>query len=531
MVDLSLRSILVYLSIVIFTAGCGAPGGSDDSDSSSVNADAESPISFAVDRPIVAPLESVTLSWSAPDLDACSAAGDWSGDKATSGDEVVGPLSSNSTFVLTCYGIRGAHIEQVNVTVTTSPPPTVSLSANPANVVVGGSTVLTWTSANATSCTATGDWSGSRNLSDSETLGPINTDRSYTLTCTGIGGTASDSVTVTANAPASPVVNLSANPLNVAYDGSTTLTWSTSNVDTCAASGSWTGNQNVSGTRVESNLTSDQTYVLTCSGAGGSASDSITINVAPPPAPAVNISASPLSIVSGESTTLTWSSSNADSCAASGDWSGNQNLSGSRVMTNLTSNSTFVLTCSGVGGTASDSVSVSVVTPPAPTLSFTANPQSVLQNSSTSLSWTASHADTCTASDGWSGNKGTSGTEDSGSLSADVQFTLTCTGPGGMVVQSVQVTVVLSGNGTATASWNPPTTNTDGSTLTDLAGYKIYYGTASGVYDYVTVINDPGLTSYVIENLLPGDWYFAMTAFNSNGIESSFTPEATKTIN
>ncbi len=612
MVDLSLRSILIYMSIVIFASGCGAPGGGDDSDSSSLTVTPESAISLAVDRSIVTTNESVTLSWSAPNLDSCSAAGDWSGVKATSGNELVGPLTSNSTFALTCYGTKGAYFEQVDVSVVSSLPPTVSLAANPANVIVGGSTVLTWTSTNATSCTATGDWSGNRNLNDTETLGPINTNRSYMLTCTGNGGTASDSVTVTASAPSAPIVNLSANPLNVAYDGSTILSWSTSNVDTCTASGSWTGSQNISGTRTESNLTSNQSYVLTCSGAGGTASDSITVNVSPPPAPAVNISANPLSIASGESTTLTWNSSNVDNCTASGDWSGSKGLSGSQTNSNLTSDKTYVLTCTGVGGSASDSISVSVITPPAPTLSFSAspttvmqnattsltwsttfadscvasdgwtgnkgtsgsedsapltadiqftmtctgpggtvtqnvqvtvsappaptlsfsaNPQSVLQNDSTSLSWSASDATSCVASGGWTGNKGLTGNEDSGPLSVDTQFTLTCTGPGGTVVESVQVTVVLNGNGSATVSWTPPTNNTDGSPLTDLAGYKIYYGTAPGSYDEVVDINNPGMTSYVIENLLPGDWYFAMTAYNTSGIESSLTPELTKTIN
>ena len=96
---------------------------------------------------------------------------------------------------------------------------------------------------------------------------------------------------------------------------------------------------------------------------------------------------------------------------------------------------------------------------------------------------------------------------------------------------SVNVTIVLSSNGTALLSWTPPTENTDNSPLTDLAGYKIYYGTSPGTYSNTEIINNPGLTSFLIENLASADWYFVMTSFNSSGIESSYSTEISKTIN
>ena len=80
-------------------------------------------------------------------------------------------------------------------------------------------------------------------------------------------------------------------------------------------------------------------------------------------------------------------------------------------------------------------------------------------------------------------------------------------------------------------SWTPPTENTDGSPLTDLAGYKIRYGTSPGNYNNTITINNPGLTSYLIDNLASADWYFVMTSFNASGIESSFSTEVSKTIN
>ena len=55
--------------------------------------------------------------------------------------------------------------------------------------------------------------------------------------------------------------------------------------------------------------------------------------------------------------------------------------------------------------------------------------------------------------------------------------------------------------GTATVSWAPPTARTDGTPLTDLAGYKVHYGTTLGSYPNVIVINNAGVTTYVVENL------------------------------
>jgi len=168
---------------------------------------------------------------------------------------------------------------------------------------------------------------------------------------------------------------------------------------------------------------------------------------------------------------------------------------------------------------------------PSPTVSLSANQTSVVLNGSTTLNWNSTNATDCTASGDWSGIKGTSGSETISALTTDSQFTLTCSGAGGTVNDTVNVSVVLNNNGTASLSWAPPTENTDGSPLTDLAGYKIHYGTSPGSYGNTITINNPGLTSHLIENLASSDWYFVMTSFNSSGIESNYSTEVSKTIN
>lgn len=83
--------------------------------------------------------------------------------------------------------------------------------------------------------------------------------------------------------------------------------------------------------------------------------------------------------------------------------------------------------------------------------------------------------------------------------------------------------------GSATVSWTPPTTNTDGSALTNLAGYRIYYGTSASSLSSM-VEAGVGVTSMAVSNLSPSTWYFAVRAFTSTGLESDSSQLATKTV-
>ncbi len=102
-----------------------------------------------------------------------------------------------------------------------------------------------------------------------------------------------------------------------------------------------------------------------------------------------------------------------------------------------------------------------------------------------------------------------------------------CGGGGGGIGS---VTVNQVGIGSATLSWMPPTQNSDGSPLTDLAGYKIYYGNESGDYQTIIQLDNPGITIFVIENLTPNTYYFVITAFNRIGNESDFSNEMSRQV-
>ena len=82
-----------------------------------------------------------------------------------------------------------------------------------------------------------------------------------------------------------------------------------------------------------------------------------------------------------------------------------------------------------------------------------------------------------------------------------------------------------------TLSWQPPTQNTNGSPITDLAGYVIHYGTTSADYRQTAKVKNAGLTRFVVENLAKGTYYFAISAYNSKGLESELSGEITTTLN
>jgi len=84
---------------------------------------------------------------------------------------------------------------------------------------------------------------------------------------------------------------------------------------------------------------------------------------------------------------------------------------------------------------------------------------------------------------------------------------------------------------TVTVNWQPPTENTDGSALTNLSGYNIHYGTKSGDYTQTISVSNPGLATYVVDNLSPGTYYFTVAAVNSSGTESLLSSEVTATVN
>jgi hypothetical protein len=199
---------VALLCITLTLAACG--GGSSSADSAST-AEATSAINTtAAVTPVVSisatPTATtvgqvITLTWSVsnPNGSTCTASDAWSGTLATSGTQTVtAGAAGTANYTLTCGGVTNT----ASVVVSTPPPsPTASLTLAPANINSAQSTVLSWSSANASSCTASGAWSGTKATSGAVTMTPTAAGNfTYSLACTGEGGTANASAALSVTA-------------------------------------------------------------------------------------------------------------------------------------------------------------------------------------------------------------------------------------------------------------------------------------------------------------------------------------------
>lgn len=332
------------------------------------------------------------------------------------------------------------------------PTPTASLNVDDDSIVSGESTLLTWSSTDATTCTASGGWTGTKNTVGSESVSPA-VSTTYTLACSGSGGTATSSVSVTVTQPPPPppplpTVLLTVDDDSIVSGESALLSWSSTNASSCLASEGWSGTTGTSGTQSVSPTTTT-TYTLACSGLGGQATSSVTVSVAPvpppPPTPTVTIAALPTDILSGATSTLTWSSTDTTTCTASDGWTGSRSVNGNEIVSPSVT-TTYTIACSGDGGTATSSAVVNVTTPPppnpTPTLSFDATSLNVLVGATTTLSWTSANATLCEASGGWSGSKSLSGNEDV-IMSATTTYSLACGNGSATSTKSVTVNAIV----------------------------------------------------------------------------------------
>lgn len=159
--------------------------------------------------------------------------------------------------------------------------PTATLSANPLTIRTGQTSMLSWNSTNATSCTGVGFTAGG--ASGNATVGPFATPgtRNYQVTCSGSGGTspaANASVTVI-----SPNATISANPQRVspAPDNIAVITWSSQEVTSCAVSGPGLSSSLQSGSKSVV-ISAQSVYTIACqSDEGGQVTSSVTVTLGP----------------------------------------------------------------------------------------------------------------------------------------------------------------------------------------------------------------------------------------------------------
>ena len=130
-----------------------------------------------------------------------------------------------------------------------------------------------------------------------------------------------------------------------------------------------------------------------------------------------------------------------------------------------------------------------------------------------------------------SSNGRISGTPEGGDVGTYSNIVIDVTdGQASSSLAAFSVTVDAVSLGSVTLNWTPPTQNTDGTTLVDLAGYRIYWGTSPGNYPNSATINNASVSTYIVDNLAPGTYEFVATAFNAAGVESDHSGTATREV-
>jgi phospholipase C len=348
--------------------------------------------------------------------------------------------------------------------------PTVTISASPTTIAAGASSTLTVAATNATTVTISGSDGTSKTLAAAGGTWPVTPAKTttYTATATGASGTtpatATATVTVSGTTPTNPTVTVSANPTTVTQGTASTLTIAATNATTITVAGSdgfsstlpsATGG-NVKVTPNPATVPSTVTYTVTATGAAGTTPATATAAVAvtaagpPPPAPTVNLTAAPMTITAGDTSTLTVTATNATSLTIAGtDGTAFTQpalpVAGGTEPVTPKQTTTYVATASNATGSVTSTVIVTVNQPASPTVTITANPASIAQGGSSTLDVVATNATsvTVTGTDSSSYTLAATGGTKVVSPTATTTYTATADGAGGTTPATATTTVTI----------------------------------------------------------------------------------------
>lgn len=349
-------------------------------------------------------------------------------------------------------------------------PPVVSLTIDGTSTVwrpEGTSYTLAWTSGNATSCST--NWAGGVVLNGSQWLsnvagGSRYTQYTYTLTCSGSGGSSAASVTAYVYDPTSADIqaNWSNGPIYVTTGSSTYIYWAAnSNVNYCVGSNALAGMARQNGVTAWGQyftINSASTFTVTCyNDVGAAASDSVTVNLVAAPSVDVKINGSDSNqnFTSAATFNATWISANASSCSGSGTFTGQSGTQNGVTKTvgqsNLAAGTyTYTMTCYNLAGSsATDTVTAYVYAPPTVDVKVNGldNNQTFTAPASYTATWSSTNATSCTGYNQFAGQSGTqNGTTKSvpqtGMAASTYVYRISCSNAAGTVAtDTVTVTV------------------------------------------------------------------------------------------
>ena len=371
--------------------------------------------------------QSSTLSWSVAGADHLSIQ-PGIGDVTGSTSCVTTP-SASTTYTLTASNAAGSVSAAATVYVSGQKPTITAFTTSPTTLTAGQTCTLSWAVNGATSLSldqGIGAVSGT-----SLTVRPAATT-TYALTATNPAGSVTALTTVTV-LPAPPViVSFTASPLTITSGQACTLSWQVTGATGLSLS---PGIGSVSGTSLAVHPNTTTVYTLTASNSAGSVAATVSVSVSGSP-PGISVfTASPSSITTGQSSTLSWTVSGATSLSIN---QGIGTVSGSSRTVAPLATTTYVLVASNAAGSVSASVTVAVTLPKPSIASFSATPTALTSGQSTTLAWAVAYASSLTISPG-------PGTVTGSSIqvgpTSTTTYTLTATNSSGNTTATVMVTV------------------------------------------------------------------------------------------
>ena len=339
---------------------------------------------------------SSTLTWSSGGDRSSYTLTDDNGNTIVASPGASGSFSVSPTVTTTyTYTVTGPDgdvaSDTATVTVSNAATPTADLTVSPNSITLIGGTpsgtpVLRWDSTNGSSYTLTDD-NGNTIVANPGSTGNITVNptvtTTYTYTVTNISGiTVEDTATVTVSTIEIPTASLTATPSSIELGSgqTSTLRWSSSNANTYTLTGE--ANPGASGSKVVQPVVTT-TYTYTVTGEGGTATSNATVTVTVPAVPTASLSANPTSLISGECSTLSWSSTGGTSFSLTDV--ANPGSSGAATVC-PTSTKTYRYDVSNAGGSTFDSLSITVYDPPG--LTINANPgTTITTGGSVTIEW------------------------------------------------------------------------------------------------------------------------------------------------
>lgn len=388
---------------------------------------------------------SAVLSWTGVDGAAVCAIDNGIGVVSCANGNLSVKPTVGATYTLTVVGAGGSVTASAAVTVSAAPPSIASFVAARDTVTAGESLALSWTGVNgATACAIDKGIGAVACAGGAATVTPRATT-TYTFSATGPGGVTSVTRTIVVSGAPPSIRFFRASPAATTAGQLTALVWSgIANASTCAINNG-VGPVSCSDGRAEVGPAVTTAYTLTATGPGGTVTDEATVTVTPPSIePAIGAFAVvPAVVMANETFTLMWSGIiNATACTIAPFIGVVPCSGGSRSLaSDAPGSTTFTLTASGVGGSASATASVTVLAPPPSMASFAATPSAIVRGQAAVLEWSGtSSATQCSIDQGI-------GAVSCGSRTLIVRpdvtttYVFTATGPGGTRSWSTVVTV------------------------------------------------------------------------------------------